>query len=53
MLYEYCLRSYLRVDSCLSYRPDVTFFCDLDYDPFLVMQDQDKVYGTFGQLLLM
>ncbi|KAF7793212.1 hypothetical protein EIP86_004321 [Pleurotus ostreatoroseus] len=25
--------------------PDVTFFCDLDYDPFLVMQDQNKVYG--------
>jgi len=25
--------------------PDVTFFCDLDYDPFLVMQDQEKVYG--------
>ncbi|EIN07347.1 glycosyltransferase family 15 protein [Punctularia strigosozonata HHB-11173 SS5] len=25
--------------------PDVKFFCDLDYDPFLVMQDGDKVYG--------
>ncbi|KIP09616.1 glycosyltransferase family 15 protein [Phlebiopsis gigantea 11061_1 CR5-6] len=25
--------------------PDVTFFCDLDYDPFLLMQDQKKVYG--------
>ncbi|GJE90829.1 glycosyltransferase family 15 protein [Phanerochaete sordida] len=25
--------------------PDVNFFCDLDYDPFLVMQDQKKVYG--------
>jgi len=25
--------------------PDVTFFCDLDYDPFLIMQDQKKVYG--------
>ena len=26
-------------------RPDVTFFCDLDYDPFLYMQDHEKVYG--------
>jgi len=25
--------------------PDVNYFCDLDYDPFLIMQDQDKVYG--------
>ncbi|KAH9478013.1 Glycolipid 2-alpha-mannosyltransferase 1 [Psilocybe cubensis] len=26
-------------------RPDVKFFCDLDYDPFLLMEDQDKLYG--------
>lgn len=26
-------------------RPDITFFCDLDYDPFLFMQDNEKVYG--------
>ncbi|EJF65959.1 glycosyltransferase family 15 protein [Dichomitus squalens] len=25
--------------------PDVTFFCDLNYDPLLLMQDQKKVYG--------
>lgn len=25
--------------------PDIKFFCDLDYDPFLIMQDQNKVYG--------
>lgn len=25
--------------------PGVTFFCDLHYDPFLVMQDEKKVYG--------
>lgn len=25
--------------------PDVTFFCDLDYDPFLFMEEQKKVYG--------
>ena len=30
------------------YRPDVKFFCDLDYDPFLIMQDQKKVYGAFS-----
>jgi alpha 1,2-mannosyltransferase len=27
-------------------RPDVKFFCDLEYDPFLIMQDQNKVYGA-------
>jgi hypothetical protein len=27
-------------------RPDVKFFCDLDYDPFLIMQDQKKAYGN-------
>ncbi len=26
-------------------RPDVTFFCDIDYDPFLFMQDNNKMYG--------
>ncbi|KAI0724091.1 glycosyltransferase family 15 protein [Fomitopsis betulina] len=25
--------------------PDVSFFCDLHYDPFKVMQDGNKVYG--------
>lgn len=25
--------------------PDVKFFCDLDYDPFLIMEDGSKVYG--------
>jgi len=25
--------------------PGVTFFCDLHYDPFLVMQDEGKIYG--------
>jgi alpha 1,2-mannosyltransferase len=25
--------------------PDIKFFCDLDYDPFLFMQDHQKVYG--------
>jgi len=29
-------------------RPDVTFFCDLDFDPFLYMQDHEKVYGESG-----
>ena len=27
------------------YRPSVKFFCDIDYDPFLFMQDEKKVYG--------
>ncbi|KAH9933691.1 glycosyltransferase family 15 protein [Amylocystis lapponica] len=25
--------------------PDVHFHCDVDYDPFLYMEDNDKVYG--------
>ncbi|KAG1745244.1 glycosyltransferase family 15 protein [Suillus lakei] len=25
--------------------PDVRFYCDLDYDPFLFMEDHDKIYG--------
>ncbi|KAG2157129.1 glycosyltransferase family 15 protein [Suillus clintonianus] len=25
--------------------PDVRYYCDLDYDPFLFMEDRDKVYG--------
>ncbi|KAF9509739.1 glycosyltransferase family 15 protein [Hydnum rufescens UP504] len=25
--------------------PGVKFFCDIDYDPFLLMQDEKKVYG--------
>ncbi|WVW83027.1 hypothetical protein I302_105044 [Kwoniella bestiolae CBS 10118] len=25
--------------------PSVKFFCDLNYDPFLVMKDEQKVYG--------
>ncbi|KAI6028423.1 glycosyltransferase family 15 protein [Pisolithus orientalis] len=32
-------RYYWRVE------PDVKYFCDIDYDPFLLMQDQNKVYG--------
>ena len=31
----------------ITIRPDVTFFCDLDFDPFLFMQDNEKVYGTY------
>ncbi|KAH7889673.1 glycosyltransferase family 15 protein [Phlebopus sp. FC_14] len=25
--------------------PDVRYFCDVDYDPFLFMEDHDRVYG--------
>ncbi|KAG1810434.1 glycosyltransferase family 15 protein [Suillus plorans] len=32
-------RYYWRVE------PDIQLFCDVDYDPFLMMQDQNKVYG--------
>jgi hypothetical protein len=27
------------------FRPDVKFFCDLDYDPFLFMEENKKLYG--------
>ncbi|KAL1728728.1 glycosyltransferase family 15 protein [Schizophyllum commune] len=27
------------------WRPDVKFFCDIDYDPFIYMQENEKVYG--------
>lgn len=33
------LKYYWRVE------PDVQFYCDIDYDPFLLMQDNNKVYG--------
>jgi alpha 1,2-mannosyltransferase len=26
-------------------RPSIKLFCDIDYDPFLLMQDGKKVYG--------
>jgi len=31
----------------IAIRPDVTFFCDLNFDPFLFMQDHEKVYGAY------
>lgn len=27
-------------------RPDVKYFCDVDYDPFKFMEENKKVYGT-------
>lgn len=26
-------------------RPDVKFYCDISYDPFLLLQKENKVYG--------
>jgi hypothetical protein len=43
---SFCPSTFLYM-SHFGYRPDIKFFCDLDYDPFLIMQDQGKVYGTF------
>ncbi len=28
-----------------SSRPDVKFFCDINYDPFVYMREHDKVYS--------
>ena len=33
-------------DWLLIYRPDVHFHCDVDYDPFLYMEDHNKTYGA-------
>lgn len=38
-------RGYISLVADVPDRPDVKFFCDIDYDPFLIMQDQKKVYG--------
>ncbi|KAJ6617031.1 glycosyltransferase family 15 protein [Mycena sp. CBHHK59/15] len=38
-------RYYWRCANDQKRRPDVKFFCDLDYDPFLFMQDEGKKYG--------
>lgn len=27
--------------------PNVEFYCDLDYDPFLFMQENNKKYGMY------
>ena len=32
-------------------RPDVHFFCNVDFDPFLYMEDNNKVYGEHLQPL--
>jgi alpha 1,2-mannosyltransferase len=34
---------------CPQHRPSVKLFCDIDYDPFLFMQEEKKVYGSYGQ----
>ena len=31
-------------------RPNVEFLCDVDEDPFLFMEDNDKVYGKRSRL---
>jgi len=31
-------------------RPDVRYYCDLDYDPFRFMEEHDKVYGELFSL---
>jgi len=32
------------------FRPDVHFHCDVDFDPFLYMEDNKKVYGIYSHL---
>jgi len=41
------LEKNLRGDSCLAHdRPNVHFYCDLDFDPFVFMEQNKKTYGT-------
>lgn len=43
-----CFRySLMRNYSTLA-RPGVKFFCDVPYDPFKFMEDNDKVYGEYN-----
>ena len=44
---RFCNRGSFRIsDDCSLVRPHVSFFCDVNFDPFLIMQDQNKVYGA-------
>lgn len=36
---------YIYKPSLTFLRPHVQFFCDIHYDPFLIMEDEKKVYG--------
>lgn len=47
------LVSRFEVTFMLVVRPDVRFFCDLNFDPFLIMQDQNKVYGTLNTFVVL
>lgn len=40
-----CYASRLSDYLIVIFRPHVTFYCDLNYDPFLYMQDNKKKYG--------
>lgn len=51
-LYAFCISQFFyRHELLKPYRyywrvePGVKFFCDMDYDPFIMMQEQKKVYG--------
>lgn len=33
-------------------RPDVHFHCDIDFDPFLYMEDHNKTYGALALQIL-
>ena len=41
-----CLALFLR-------RPNIEYFCDMHYDPFLLMQDHGKVYGSSNSSLVL
>jgi hypothetical protein len=35
-------------DNRLYPRPDVHFHCDINFDPFVFMEDKKKVYGEYS-----
>ena len=43
--FQYCIASNVLI--CMLARPGVRYFCDLDYDPFVYMEENDKIYGSY------
>jgi hypothetical protein len=41
--YVFCISSFS--STLIRNRPDVRFFCDIQFDPFLYMEDYNKTYG--------
>ena len=42
----------VNITSYLDSRPDINYRCEIDYDPFLYMQDNNKTYGRSPNILV-